>query len=628
MSSNSSKKIGGRPISKIWEWIIKGDPVSNSKGYYSATCSFCEFHWTTAKVAKLKRHLAYDCNKIDSETKINVLMMLTSNNKDSEDDSTTTSTTKSSKKRKSSDTRSQTCIDDHYENFPTPLVKEDQINKALAKMFVCCNLPFSLIEHPFFIEFIKILRTTYNLPSRWVLTETLIIQETNSTGQSIYDYCLITEERKEYLWCSKNYSDVSHHTGAFLGNEIIKIIDDIDPEKVAAVVSDNAPDARIAQGFFVKNTLIFLIFDDAIKILQIKGGGLKSHTKTRWSTMWDCINSIVRLEFAFARVLSEHGNDIKNRVKDILYDQNFYENCRIITSILHPLKVTVGCLESRTSSLADCYIHLLSLASAVYRMPNQNIEFKNHCVIKFNERYDEFSNDHFLLAFFLHPRYHGNGINPSKIHNITVKAAQIWKNMGHNQESCGKLLSQMRKYMKNKAPFNQHYNYKSDTPIIWWGTAQNTKEEWELQALALRLFAVSPHSASCERSFSVLGWFYGQRRTKLAVDRVDTSESSLREKMIDTLTEISDELVGEGDYDFLYEENIIDTIIDMSKTYNLNVALDIDIDSHIFNMERNESEEDEVIVSQRRQTVVLDPEREDYDIEALIAKEMNDDNGS
>ncbi|CAB5375336.1 unnamed protein product [Rhizophagus irregularis] len=354
---------------------------------------------------------------------------------------------------------------------------------------------------------------------------------------------------------------------------------------------------------------------DATKILQIKGGGLKSHTKTRWSTMWDCINSII--------VLSEHGNDIKNWVKDILCDRNFYENCRIITSILHPLKVTVGCLESRTSSLADCYIHLLSLASAVYRMPNQNIEFKNHCVIKFNERYDEFSDDLFLLAFFLHPRYHGNGINPSKIHNITVKAAQIWKNMGHDQESCGKLLSQMRKYMKNKAPFNQHYNYKSDTPIIWWETAQNTKEEWELQALAFRLFAVSPHSASCERSFSVLGWFYGQRRTKLAVDRVegicklhtyyitnakrelpyyavDTSECSLHEKMIDTLTEISDELVGEGDYDFLYEENIIDTIIDMSKTYNLNVALDIDIDSHIFNIKRNESEEDEVIVSHRR----------------------------
>ncbi|GBB92796.1 hypothetical protein RclHR1_20590003 [Rhizophagus clarus] len=626
MLSNSSKKIGGQIISKIWEWIIKGDPVPNSKGYYSVTCSFCEFHWTTAKVAKLKRHLAYNCNKIDSETKINVLMMLTSNNEDLEDDSTTTSTTKSSKKQKSSDTRSQTCIDDHYENFPTSLVKEDQINKALAKMFVCCNLPFSLIEHPFFIEFIKILRTTYNFPSRWVLTETLIIQEvsritlkvnriieeennltiafdgwTNSTGQSIYDYCLITEERKEYLWCSKNYSDVSHHTGAFLGNEIIKIVDDIDPEKVAAVVTDNAPDARVAQRILCKKYP---------HILNIR-------------YMTHCINLIMKDVCKHTFVADtvrkvEHGNDIKNWVKDILYDQNFYKNCRIITFILHPLKVKVGCLESRTSSLADCYIHLLSLASAVYHMLNQNIEFKNHCVIKFNEQYDEFSDDLFLLAFFLHSRYHGNGINPSKIHNITVKATQIWKNMGHDQESCGKLLSQMRKYMKNKAPFNQHYNYKSDTPII---------------------------CASCERSFSVLGWFYGQRRTKLAVDQVegmcklytyyitntkrklpyyaiDTSESSLHEKMIATLTEISDELVGKGDYDFLYKENIIDTIIDMSKTYNLNVALDIDIDSHIFNME------DEVIVSQRRQTVVLDPEHEDYNIEVLIAKEMNDDNGS
>ena len=87
-------------------------------------------------------------------------MMLTSNNEDSEDDSVTTSTTKSSKKRKSNDTRSQTCIDDHYENFPTPLVKEDQINKALAKIFVCCNLPFSLIKHSFLLN---LLRFTYYL---------------------------------------------------------------------------------------------------------------------------------------------------------------------------------------------------------------------------------------------------------------------------------------------------------------------------------------------------------------------------------------------------------------------------------------------------------------------------------
>jgi len=186
-------------------------------------------------VAKLKKHLAYDCKKIDSDTRISVLMILADNCEDSDDNSHNTATiptTKSSKKRKSNDS-SQTYINDHYENYPTTLVKEDQINKALTKMFVCCNLPFALIEHPFFVEFIKTLRAIYNLPSRWILSENLIIQETsrislkvsriineesnltiafdgwtNSTGKSIYDFCLITEECKEYIWCSKDYSNV------------------------------------------------------------------------------------------------------------------------------------------------------------------------------------------------------------------------------------------------------------------------------------------------------------------------------------------------------------------------------------------------------------------------------------
>ncbi|CAG8746135.1 28072_t:CDS:1, partial [Racocetra persica] len=45
--------------------------------------------------------------------------------------------------------------------------------------------------------------------------------------------------RKEYLWCSKNYSSISHHTGIFLGNELVEIVEKIGPEKLAAVVFDN-----------------------------------------------------------------------------------------------------------------------------------------------------------------------------------------------------------------------------------------------------------------------------------------------------------------------------------------------------------------------------------------------------
>ena len=136
-------------------------------------------------------------------------------------------------------------------------------------------------------------------------------------------------DRKEYLWLTENYSDIPYHTGAFLGNEIIKIVENIGPEKLAAVVSDNAPDARVARKilcekfphilnirciahsinlitkdlckhtfvidvirkvgiihqYFIKSHAMCQFLKDAVKVLQIKEGGLKSHTKTHWSTI-------------------------------------------------------------------------------------------------------------------------------------------------------------------------------------------------------------------------------------------------------------------------------------------------------------------------------------------------------
>ena len=41
-------------------------------------------------------------------------------------------------------------------------------------------------------------------------------------------------------------------------------------------------------------------------------------------------------------------------------------------------------------------------------------------------------------------------------------------------------------------------------------------------------------------------------------------------------------------------------------------------------MEQKEFENEVITVYQRRQTVILDQEREDYDIEALIAREIDE----
>ncbi|CAG8623242.1 2638_t:CDS:2 [Cetraspora pellucida] len=142
MASNKrtlvKKKKGGCLPGEVWNWFVKGNEVS-AKGYYSATCSFCDHQWTTAKPSKLRTHLAYEYNDTASAS-------ITANKKQKLENSVN--------------------IDSKFENVPTSLNKEEQINRILLKMFLCCNLPFVLVEHPFFQEYTKALHGTYALPSR------------------------------------------------------------------------------------------------------------------------------------------------------------------------------------------------------------------------------------------------------------------------------------------------------------------------------------------------------------------------------------------------------------------------------------------------------------------------------
>jgi hypothetical protein len=209
--------------------------------------------------------------------------------------------------------------------------------------------------------------------------------------------------------------------------------------------------------------------------------------------------------------------------------------------------------------------------------------------------------------------------------------------MGHDQDSCQRLISQIRKYKIKRSPFDLSF-FKSDNPIFWWETIQNSSE---LQALALRLFAITPHSASCERSFSILGWFYGQRRTNLALERVegmcklhtyyitnakqelpyyavDIPENQLRAQIIDSIMEIGDELeeITEADFDILNGKNIVDMEVDTSRVYTLNITNKVELESQIFNIEQQY--EDDQTISQRTQSVVLDSQHVDFDIEALV----------
>lgn len=51
--------------------------------------------------------------------------------------------------------------------------------------------------------------------------------------------------------------------------------------------------------FFKHSHQANYILNEAIKKFEISGGGLKSYIKTRWSSAWDCLYSVKRLENCF-----------------------------------------------------------------------------------------------------------------------------------------------------------------------------------------------------------------------------------------------------------------------------------------------------------------------------------------
>jgi hypothetical protein len=84
--------------------------------------------------------------------------------------------------------------------------------------------------------------------------------------------------------------------------------------------------------------------------------------------------------------------------------------------------------------------------------------------------------------------------------------------MGGGITSSEILIGQMQSYSKYKKPWDFKYIEGTHTIKTWWACA--TLKNNFIQILALKITSLTPHNVSCERIFSILGWFCNKRRTK------------------------------------------------------------------------------------------------------------------
>lgn len=155
------KSVGGRPLGTIWLHFERKEAVSPGK--FGAECKYCSTTWKRGETPALEEHLANHCTNAPAP----VLREYMAKIKDRG--------TISNKKRKLDN--GQATMKDFHDSTDLPEGRINRINRALIKFFVACGVSFRIVEHPFFIDFIKELNAGYNLPARDYLSKRLLEKE-------------------------------------------------------------------------------------------------------------------------------------------------------------------------------------------------------------------------------------------------------------------------------------------------------------------------------------------------------------------------------------------------------------------------------------------------------------------
>ncbi|CAB4480995.1 unnamed protein product [Rhizophagus irregularis] len=91
--------------------------------------------------------------------------------------------------------------------------------------------------------------------------------------------------------------------------------------------------------------------------------------------------------------------------------------------------------------------------------------------------------------------------------------------MGYDINDQEILIAQMLNFKDKQGTYAVPFVKKRVMPRTWWMSCDDQPPY--LKQLALKMSSVVPHSASCERMFSALGWLYGKKRTTLDINTVE-----------------------------------------------------------------------------------------------------------
>jgi hypothetical protein len=168
----SKKRKPGRPKNDVWNFFI--EIRTRVQGHCDAKCKECGWEKkANAKREELETHIGFRCIKANYQLKEKYMNII----RNRENLGHSIDNNERPLKKIKSNHNNQQRIDEHYDSLNIMNSKVQMANQALIKLFVCCGIPFHLVQHPFFVDFVKILYPAYLLPSRQQLSAEMLNSE-------------------------------------------------------------------------------------------------------------------------------------------------------------------------------------------------------------------------------------------------------------------------------------------------------------------------------------------------------------------------------------------------------------------------------------------------------------------
>lgn len=472
-------------------------------------------------------------------------------------------------------------------------MSESDIENAqmkLARAIYASGCPLSLVENKYWLDCMSSIRPAFKMPTRNQMSNSLLDKTYNETvanvkstvaaapsvalvvdgwsnirNEGIMNIMVVPARQSPLFWKSVNTGSESH-TGEYIAQMLVSVIEEIGPMKVTGICTDNAANMKkaweiISQKYphiFTYGCMahtLHLVFNDFSKIKSIQQNqlectrivkavkksqilsalfcehqkrsdrestSLKLPSTTRWGSVCQCYDSLIKNKRALQGLAIDDRSRqyLDNSVKSLLLSEIFWDQTEGFHKLLEPFLSAIKLIQGDEVSLSVVMKVFADLDQSIAKNLSQSPTLKseeNSIKKILPSRKSFITKKIHLAANLLDPRFRGEHIDEEDMIDAIETIHEI---ATHEQEnSSDKVLAEVADYRSKEKLFSKEFLWKSaehTSATSWWnGLCAST----QLSKIASKILSLPPTSASVERSFSRHGWIHSEKRNRLTSER-------------------------------------------------------------------------------------------------------------